>query len=646
VRLSLRSLMLGAVALLALMVLVQGLSSLLALNQIVAHQRTSSTVWMRSMEKLSSLGYDMLQYRLRVGRLVTLADAAKFQEAEAQAKEANAAFVAGFPAYEAMIVEADEREIWEAFKTNWDAYSAVEKVAIDLARAGQLEKAQYRLNVSALSLAQRAQKSLAQAAELNASKIAAGTAKAQTEAAIGMAVNGAALGLGALAAAWALWLVTARVLRPLLGITGAMQRLAEGDLDLQVPHAERTDEIGRMARAVQVFKDNAARMKALETEEKRIAAEHMLRAQSMVEMVGEVGEVVRRAAEGDFSARLQVASDDPEMGKLVAGINEINRVVDEATAEFARVLGNLARGDLTETVGSPYLGRFGELKEALNETVARLSQAVSTIQSAAQDVSTAAHEIRAGANDLSGRTEQQASSLEETAATTEQLATSVKASAASSREAVDLADEAMGVARAGGAIVSQAVDAMARIERASQRISDITGVIDEIAFQTNLLALNAAVEAARAGEAGKGFAVVASEVRTLAQRSSDAAKEITSLISASVAEVGQGVGLVRSAGDALGKIVTASQKVTDTVSQISAVSSEQANGIDQMSHAIAHMDEMTQQNAGLAQETALSAGSLTDHIARLTDLVARFKVPGSQPTGVGAPLRAARRAGM
>jgi methyl-accepting chemotaxis protein len=188
-----------------------------------------------------------------------------------------------------------------------------------------------------------------------------------------------------------------------------------------------------------------------------------------------------------------------------------------------------------------------------------------------------------------------------------------------------MAEEAMGVAEKGGSIVSNAVDAMNRIEAASRKIFDITGVIDEIAFQTNLLALNAAVEAARAGDAGKGFAVVASEVRTLAQRSGDAAKDITALIHESGAEVQQGVELVRSAGEVLSRIVEASRKVASTVADISAASGEQANGIDEMSQTVAHMDEMTQQNAALAEESAASATSLSDQINRLNQLVASFQ---------------------
>ncbi len=418
------------------------------------------------------------------------------------------------------------------------------------------------------------------------------------------------------------------IVKPLLDLGAVMDRLIAGDTAIEVPHTQRRDEIGAMARSVSVLRETSEQVALLQQQEQAAAAARLARAQSMEAVVSDVGEVVAAAAAGDFSARLQIDQADEQMQKLVAGINEINAVVDSATSEFARTLSAVAAGDLTVRVDAAYRGKFAELKGAINETVERLSSTVKTIQVTSADVGLAAREINMGADDLSKRTEEQASSLEETAATTEELAASVKASAQASREAASIADEAMKAAQTGGAIAGKAVDAMARIEDASTKISDIIRVIDDIAFQTNLLALNAAVEAARAGDAGKGFAVVASEVRTLAQRSGEAAKDISALISSSNTEVGEGVKLVRQAGEALEQILSASRKVAATIADISAASGEQANGIDEMSQAVAHLDEMTQQNAALAEQSAASAGSLSNRIGQLNDLVAAFRTEG------------------
>jgi methyl-accepting chemotaxis protein len=340
----------------------------------------------------------------------------------------------------------------------------------------------------------------------------------------------------------------------------------------------------------------------------------------------EVAEVVEAASAGDFSRRVPTEGKSDMLFKISTGVNQIGELVEHATGEFTVALRAMADGDLTARIDTQYGGRFGDLKGAINETLDQLGQVVSTIQTTANDVQVAAAEISAGASDLAKRTEDEATSLEETASTTEELAASVKQSAEHSRDATTLAEEARSVAEKGGSIVSNAVKAMEGISKSSIRISEIIAVIDDIAFQTNLLALNAAVEAARAGEAGKGFAVVASEVRTLAQRSGQAAKDIKGLINDSTEQVSQGVSLVNGAGEALGQIVAAAQKVAATVADISSASSEQANGIEEMSQSVAHMDEMTQQNSALAEESAASANELVSQIRRLHQLVARFKI--------------------
>ncbi len=287
------------------------------------------------------------------------------------------------------------------------------------------------------------------------------------------------------------------------------------------------------------------------------------------------------------------------------------------------------------------------LCEGVNDLLGSYTDLVASVSSTTAEVNQTAHEISSASDNLSKRTEDQAASLEETAATTEQLAASVKATSQASQKAATIAHEAMRTAESGGIIVGEAVDAMSRIETSSARISDISRVIDDIAFQTNLLALNAAVEAARAGEAGKGFAVVASEVRNLAQRSGAAAKDIFTLISSSNAEVSQGVKLVHQAGEALTEILASSRKVASTIAEISGATSEQAHGIDEVSQTVADLDNITQANAALAEESASSANTLTEQARSLHSIIAAFQIDGMprRSTSMAAPLQLATATG-
>jgi methyl-accepting chemotaxis protein len=435
--------------------------------------------------------------------------------------------------------------------------------------------------------------------------------------------------------------VQRRIAKPVVALKSALDVMQAGDFSQPIPAAASPDEIGALSGALEAYRENALSLEASRRDRELAMLADSQQAANVQRLLGEVAGIVSAAQNGDFSGRASVGEVGGPLGDLVSGINEINAVVNGATTEFAEALQSVANGDLTHRVDTAYRGRFADLKNAINDTVDRLSSTVKTIQVTSSDVGLAAREINMGADDLSKRTEDQASSLEETAATTEQLAASVKATAQASRQAASIATEAMEAAQNGGAIAGQAVDAMARIESASTKISDIIRVIDDIAFQTNLLALNAAVEAARAGDAGKGFAVVASEVRTLAQRSSSAAKDISALISSSNNEVGEGVKLVRQAGEALEQILGASRKVASTIAEISAASGEQASGIDEMSQAVAHLDEMTQQNAALSEQSAASAAALSGRIGQLNDLVAAFKT--GPDTGMGRSASAPTR---
>ena len=340
----------------------------------------------------------------------------------------------------------------------------------------------------------------------------------------------------------------------------------------------------------------------------------------------EVNAVVTAAVAGDLTQRLDLSGKSGFMRNVSEGINSFAEVCDKGLNDIADMLKAMSAGDLTKRITAEYQGTFDDLKQNANGTADKLSDVLTQIMMGAGEVSNASTEIASGSADLSQRTEQQASSLEETAASMEEMEGAVKQNAENAAEANTQGTTARGVAEKGGKVVENAVDAMSRIEESSRKISDIIVVIDEIAFQTNLLALNAAVEAARAGDAGKGFAVVASEVRALAQRSSEAAKDIKGLIVDSNTQVKDGVELVNEAGLQLKEIVSSIGQVTTLVSEIAGANQEQATGIAEINRAIAEMDEMTQQNSALVEETAASARSLEEQSDAMHERVSFFKV--------------------
>ena len=338
----------------------------------------------------------------------------------------------------------------------------------------------------------------------------------------------------------------------------------------------------------------------------------------------EVENVVAATIRGDFAQAIGEAGKQGFSLNLARSLNAGFAGTRSTLAEIGRVMGRVAEGDLTAKMEGHYEGQFAEIRDSIEGSVQQLRSLIGQIQQSAAQINTGASEVSAGNLDLSRRTEQQAANLEETAASMEELTATVKQNADSARQANQLATGAAGVAEQGGVVVGRVVETMAEIESSSKRVADIISTIDGIAFQTNILALNAAVEAARAGEQGRGFAVVAAEVRSLAQRSANAAKEIKDLIEASVAKVGEGSQLVNQAGSTMAEIVGSVKRVTDIMAEISAASAEQSAGIEQVNQTITQMDETTQQNAALVEEASAAARSMEEQAQALAEAVGRF----------------------
>lgn len=430
-----------------------------------------------------------------------------------------------------------------------------------------------------------------------------------------------------IAAGIAYFYVQRSVVRRLAAIGESMHRLSSGQTDLSVPAAEDRDEIGRMARSVLVFRDAAVTKERLEreTEEQRRQAEEERRsaAERVENERRKAADLEAKAAEEERQARERVEEERRKAAEAQARAAEVQAQV---IARLAHGLNALSSGDFTVRLDEGFDGAMVQIKDDFNSMADRMAETLAKVKAATREVADAAAEISTSTTDLSQSTEEQAASLEETTATMEQISNAVKKNADNAKEADQFATQARQVAGRGGEVVAQAVNAMARIEESSGKISDIIIVIDEIARQTNLLALNAAVEAARAGDAGRGFAVVASEVRSLAQRSSQAAKDIKDLITSSHGEVKDGVDLVSRTGHSLTEIVDSIKKVADIVSDIAIASGEQATGLEQISKALVQMDELTQRNSALAEENAATAKTLQHQSSAMDEQVSVFRL--------------------
>jgi methyl-accepting chemotaxis protein len=408
--------------------------------------------------------------------------------------------------------------------------------------------------------------------------------------------------------------VSWHVTRPLGAIRDAMLKLAAGDFEVVLPGLRRKDEIGAVANAVERFKVLAVEKARTETD----------------------AAVQRQQAEA--SRQAQAARDEAaSQAKLAAEQAKASQEQSRAFQALGVAFGKLADGDFTFRLGDDIPHAYQQIKDDFNVAIRRLQETIQAFAGSTREVANAAGEIATATNDLSQRVEQQAAGLAQTSASMEEISATVKTNAENAKQANALTSSTQTVADRGGQVVAEAVTAMSRIEESSRQISDIIGVIDEIARQTNLLALNAAVEAARAGDAGRGFAVVASEVRSLAQRSSEAAKNITDLIAKSSDRVQEGVGLVNRAGTALSDIVESIKRVADIVANIASASAEQAVGLEEIKGAMSQMDEATQRNSALVEENSATAKTLEQQSQDMQDRISFFRLEG----GSGTPHRGA-----
>jgi methyl-accepting chemotaxis protein len=550
----------------------------------------------------------LMQVRLNLYRFLVEQDPKLFETAEQQFGKLTSALQRLHEATQNADQRAKVRQVMKEAPQYLAAFREAVKVIKEMTRLAEELNAKLSTEMAQTMIALRTSqaKTLAEIKEASEAGVASSIS-------IALTASGIALAVGLFFA----WFIGRGITRPVISLTSAMEALAAGNLETEVAGGERGDELGQMAKAVLVFRDAGLEKIRLE---------------------GQTAEQRREAeAERRRNAEAQAKAAQEQAG-----------VVDA----LARGLKSLSAGDLAFRLTDGFSDTYKQIRDDFNTAVAQLQATIQAIAASAREVAGASAEISGGTTDLSQRTEEQAASLEETSASLEEISVTVKKNAENAQQANQFATGTREVADRGGKVVAQAVDAMARIDDSSRKISDIISVIDEIARQTNLLALNAAVEAARAGEAGRGFAVVASEVRSLAQRSSQAANDIKDLITNSSNQVQEGVELVNRAGASLQEIVESIKRVAAIVSEIASASAEQSTGIDQVNIALTQMDEVTQQNSALVEQNAAAAKALEQQSKAMeervsffrledTSAVTTFRRPATEHHASAAPKRAA-----
>ena len=556
---------------------------------LVSGQSTEmSTVWTprtRIAQEMHSLA---AQYRISEAMRILSASPTMAEHANRELKDNADAFLSKMAAYRALLQKGESTAPIDEVQNLWSQYVKANELMLAFAEGGQQTQAadRFRNSASKYYLFANAMDDLSQAdtKRNSAASAVASAIYAQSRFQVLLAIVALAVLLMA-----SVGFFEIRVWGVLTRLSFAMKRLASGDLESEIQGTKRQDEVGEMARAIQVFRDNGIEMRRL----------------------GGEAEEQRRLVE---EAR-QKNSDD-----IQKAANQRAQVV----AAIAKGLEALSAGQLTYRLNETFAAEYRKLQDDFNAAMQKLQNAMKVIALGAREIHSSTEEISEASDKLAQRTEKQAASLEETAAALEQLTSTVRTSANSANQ-VKLAVAATKVdAEESGEVVRKAVSAMGEIERSSHQISEIIGVMDEIAFQTNLLALNAGIEAARAGDAGRGFAVVAQEVRALAQRSTLAAKEIKTLISSSSQQVASGAGLVNDTGRALERIVTQVSEITHATSEIAAATEDQALALSQVNASITQMDKGTQQNAAMAEESTAASHALAQEANELARLINQF----------------------
>ncbi|WP_042776497.1 HAMP domain-containing methyl-accepting chemotaxis protein [Sinorhizobium fredii] len=641
ISISLKASLVGAFALLLLLLVGQGLFALSLVGGVYEDVETLATRWVPSVDITNKINTAIADLRGSQNRHIV-------NRTDAGMKRADDAIAADLKKldermkiYDGLVSGSEERALYGKFKDVFATYLKQHDELIAMSRAGKKDEAGEFLT-SAMRQSYNELDNLADGfRDVNLAGAKQSYADSTADFASARLTTFVLLGVACLSGLAAMAFAIVGISRPINRTTEVMRTLSDGDLSVEIPFTDRTNEIGEMARAVEVFKRNGIKVRELNAQEAALQAKS-------ADLQVSIGAVVSAAVAGDFTRRITKTYDNVDLDRFAASVNELIASVDRGIAETRRVVAALADGDLSETMRGEFQGAFGELKDNVNQTMTNLRSVLGEVRSAIDTINGGAGEMRIASGDLSKRTEQQAASLEETSSALEEITAAVKSSTERALEASHMVDEARKSTEQSSAVVKDAVSAMGRIEEASGEIGQIINVIDEIAFQTNLLALNAGVEAARAGEAGKGFAVVAQEVRELAQRSANAAKDIKALISRSGEEVGAGVKLVTATGAALTLIEGHVLKVNEHVHSIATAAREQSTGLSEVSTAVNQMDQVTQQNAAMVEESTAATNRLADEAANLARLIARFRLEagaaprlaGHASTPAASPARA------